>query len=72
MPVYEFICPKCKGLHSDLCRLGEDGRGLTCPTCGETGLRKKFSTFAFKAAGNGSSGGKGCSTCSGASCSTCH
>ncbi len=77
MPIYEFICERCAGRFEALCRMGSNGEGMECPTCGCPKVRKAMSTFAARSAskGGGASvpvGGSSCSSCAGGHCSTCH
>lgn len=46
MPIYEYSCKKCGKNFEVLQRMGEGAEGLSCPSCGESELSKKFSTFA--------------------------
>lgn len=49
MPIYEYICEAdgCEFEH-----LTQGSQTPTCPQCGGTQLRKKFSTFAAKSTGS--------------------
>ena len=64
MPIYEFRCRECGRKYEILCRVGEDGAGLTCPACGQVGAKRCQSAFSARAAGaNGAAsslGGSGC------------
>ncbi|MCX7661242.1 MAG: zinc ribbon domain-containing protein [Candidatus Omnitrophica bacterium] len=73
MPIYEYICNRCKKTFEYLLRnLNEE---VFCPFCHTKDLKRKFSTFSF-----GSRDSKGefksaasskCSGCSATSCSSC-
>jgi len=63
MPIYEFRCADCGHRFEQLCRIGEDGGGLTCPECDGHELKRCQSTFAARSAGssgaNAGASGKG-------------
>jgi putative FmdB family regulatory protein len=46
MPIYEFRCKKCGETFEALCRIGDEGSDLVCPTCGTKAPEKIFSVFA--------------------------
>lgn len=46
MPLYEYRCEECDHRFEILQRMGEDGTGLDCPSCGFERVTKQFSTFA--------------------------
>ncbi len=46
MPIYEYRCRSCEHTFDVLQRLGEDGKNLVCPQCGESEPEKVFSAFA--------------------------
>jgi putative FmdB family regulatory protein len=56
MPVYEYECKKCLKKFEKIQKMGEDGRNLSCPECGEIGPKKLISGFMSK-----TSGAKSCS-----------
>jgi putative FmdB family regulatory protein len=69
MPIYEFQCKKCGQRSEQLCKMGETGKDIVCPRCGERTLERVISGFACP----GIKGGQdGCSGCKGGSCSGCH
>ena len=71
MPMYEFQCPNCGVVTTELCRMGDNGEALLCSACGLTGLMKQISGFASLGL-TGGSGGRNCSAgCSG-NCTSCH
>ncbi|HBV86492.1 zinc ribbon domain-containing protein [Desulfosporosinus sp.] len=70
MPMYEFGCPNCGGVTTELCKMGEIGEQLMCSKCGHTGLTKHISGFASLGISGGAGSG-GCSSgCSG-NCTGC-
>lgn len=71
MPMYEFRCPNCGLLTTELCKIGEDGELLTCPKCGHVGLMKKISGFSSPGSFGGTSSG-GCSSGCHGNCAGCH
>ncbi len=75
MPLYEFRCEKCENVIERLCRMGSNGKGLTCPTCGGSKLRRLMSVFSARSKGEGGSTaavGSSCGSCSSGNCATCH
>jgi len=75
VPLYEFRCKKCDQVFERLCRVGSNGKNLTCPACGSRSVRRLMSVFAARVSGErGSSAASGasCSTCSSGNCATCH
>ncbi len=71
MPMYEFQCPNCSVVTTELCRMGDKGESLMCSECGLTGLTKQISGFASLGV-SGAAGIKSCSSgCSG-KCTGCH
>jgi len=75
MPLYEFRCDKCGHVFERLCRMGENGKGLTCPECRGRRLRRLMSVFATRVAGESTRralSGSSCSTCTSGNCATCH
>lgn len=71
MPIYEFGCPSCGVVTTDLYRMGEKGERLTCNECGNTGLLKHITGFASLGVPGGSMGGICSQGCLG-NCSRCH
>lgn len=68
MPIYEFKCLQCGTVIAKLCKIGEEGKDLSCAACGQVGLQRKISSFASPgvAGGDGCTGGPGgCGGCSG-------
>lgn len=55
MPLYEYQCGGCGEQFEALQRIGEDGKDLTCPVCGQSKPEKVFSTFAAGSASYGAS-----------------
>ncbi len=43
MPIYEYLCGKCKMKFEQLLR---SNATVTCPECGNPKVEKQFSTFA--------------------------
>jgi len=73
MPVYEYRCPDCAHLFEKLVGFADNGRDVSCPTCGAQ-ANKLLSTFAAIGVAGGSApgaqaaptGGGGC--CGGGCC----
>jgi len=53
MPLYEYECDKCGELVEILWRGPEDEKGLSCPVCGGSKLRRKLSAFSAKVNSDG-------------------
>ncbi|HZK84564.1 MAG TPA: FmdB family zinc ribbon protein [Desulfosporosinus sp.] len=69
--MYEFGCPSCGALTTELYKMGETGTLLMCGTCGHDGLAKHISGFVSLGVSRRSKG-RNCSTgCSG-NCTGCH
>ncbi|ODA42380.1 FmdB family zinc ribbon protein [Desulfosporosinus sp. BG] len=71
MPMYEFGCPSCGVLTTELCRMGENGELLKCVECGHAGLMKQISGFASLGVSGGTGGGSCSPGCRG-NCTGCH
>ncbi|MCB8818736.1 FmdB family zinc ribbon protein [Desulfosporosinus shakirovi] len=71
MPIYEFGCPGCGGITTELCKIGEKGEQLRCEECGNTGLIKHISGFASLGVRGGAGSGNCSPGCSG-NCAGCH
>ncbi len=68
MPMYEFKCPNCEKMTTELCKIGEKGELLSCVNCGHVGLKKQLSRFASP----GTLGNNSCSSGCCGNCSGCH
>ncbi|MFH1453706.1 MAG: FmdB family zinc ribbon protein [Armatimonadota bacterium] len=68
MPIYEFICKKCKNKFEDICKSGTCIK--ICPKCGGKS-EKVMSVCGFSSSGKSSASLDGCSGCSSGNCSTC-
>lgn len=71
MPVYEFCCHACGHKFEKLCRLGETGENMSCPSCGKKEIKKQFSLIQ-RPRGERGGASSGCSSCSSGNCGTCH
>jgi len=70
MPLYEFKCQACGRRFEALVRIGQE-QSVRCAGCGGA-VRKLISGFGIGGGANRiKSSGRGCSTCSSSSCSTC-
>jgi putative FmdB family regulatory protein len=49
MPIYEYICNKCKTTFSLIQKIGTSEKDTTCPQCGSTEVKKKLSLFSSPA-----------------------
>lgn len=52
MPIYEYICNKCKNVTEILEKINEISNHV-CPICKNTTLEKKISASYFKLKGHG-------------------
>lgn len=68
MPIYEYICLKCKKEFEELVLNKEEE--VRCPACGSKELEKKFSPFATQGLEK-NVGSKGCFGCTATSCASC-
>lgn len=68
MPIYEYVCNKCKKGFSLLQKVGSSEKDTVCPECGSKDVRKKISSFScqgsfslpsstFSGSGGGGGGG---------------
>ncbi|TGE38907.1 zinc ribbon domain-containing protein [Desulfosporosinus fructosivorans] len=71
MPIYEFGCPSCGILTTELYKMGENGELLTCGNCGHAGLTRQISGFASLGVSGGAGGGNCSPGCHG-NCTGCH
>lgn len=74
MPLYEYVCPKCKSRFELLRQMSQVDEGVLCPHCNSR-AEKVLSSFAcFSKDESGISspvGGSPCSSCSTSSCDSC-
>ena len=47
MPIYEYICRRCKGQFQTLLMRAADENDLACPTCGSQRLKRLISRVAY-------------------------
>ncbi|HVN97169.1 MAG TPA: zinc ribbon domain-containing protein [Syntrophorhabdaceae bacterium] len=72
MPIYEYVCKKCKKEFEAL--VFKDDKP-ECPSCGAKNPTKKMSSFGFsvgykfKSSSTGS--GSSCASCGSSNCSSC-
>ncbi|MCX4028726.1 zinc ribbon domain-containing protein [Endozoicomonas sp. SM1973] len=52
MPIYEYLCEQCENTHEAIQKISDDPL-ITCPQCGEDGLKKLLSAPAFRLKGSG-------------------
>jgi len=75
MPLYEFRCDACQHVIERLCRVGSNGKGLQCPECGGSKLRRLMSVFSARSKGDSgatTSVGSSCASCTSGNCASCH
>ncbi|MFA4984793.1 MAG: zinc ribbon domain-containing protein [Candidatus Omnitrophota bacterium] len=72
MPIYEYLCLKCKTRFD--CLVRGNAEKVFCPRCRGGQLKKLVSSFAFNsrdAGGNITASSSGCAGCSSHNCSGC-
>jgi putative FmdB family regulatory protein len=74
MPIYEYVCEKCRREFSLLRPMSEADFPTACEECGHARTKRKLSLFSARTgegtAVAGTSGGS-CSGCAGGSCGSC-
>ena len=73
MPIYEYLCMKCKK-DFEFLTLGK-GDSVLCPECKSSNVKRQISACSYKSNGQYSApsgGSSGCAGCSSGSCATCH
>jgi putative FmdB family regulatory protein len=73
MPIYEYVCKKCKHKFEIFHRGGEREK-IECPQCKGKEIEKLLSLFGFSSGGSfvsSASGGNACTSCSSKSCNGC-
>lgn len=71
MPIYEFICRKCRNHFETLVSMGKE-KSVSCIECGSKDIEKLFSTFGIGGGSNRlSTSSEACTTCSTKTCDTC-
>jgi putative FmdB family regulatory protein len=53
MPIYEYLCKKCKEDFSVYQSIQGSEKGATCPRCGAKEVKKKISGFSCGTVGGG-------------------
>jgi len=77
MPIYEYICGKCRKKFSQLRPMSKADSPIACGDCGSNDTKRAISLFsAISRGGNGEShavkgSGGGCGSCAGGHCGTC-
>ncbi len=74
MPIYEFICEKCKNKFELMRPFSRSNEDAECPRCKNKARRVLSACYSKTVDSYGSTqqiGGSSCSSCSGGSCSTC-
>lgn len=52
MPIYEYVCIKCRRSFGVLQRVGSSEKDTTCPECGSGDVKKKLSAFCCSRGGD--------------------
>jgi putative FmdB family regulatory protein len=74
MPLYEYVCPKCKSRFELLRRMNQADEAVLCPCCNSEAEKvlSSFACFSMDDSGLSSPvGGNSCSSCSTNSCGSC-
>jgi putative FmdB family regulatory protein len=76
MPIYEYICDKCKSKFELMRPFSRSGENASCPRCQNKAERVLSRCYSFSTTEGGvpqeiAGSGGGCSSCSSGSCSTC-
>ena len=70
MPIYEFICPRCKNEFEEL--VFRQDEEILCPQCGCKKVERTLSVFSYSSDGTySSSEGSSCDGCHKSHCSDC-
>ncbi|MCK4777851.1 MAG: zinc ribbon domain-containing protein [Actinomycetia bacterium] len=69
MPIYEFVCKKCKYKFEELVFSSEVK--VNCPECKNSKIKKLISTFSSKSSDGRNMAGSSCSGCTSTDCSGC-
>lgn len=76
MPIYEYVCGKCKTRFELMRPISKSGDAADCPSCKGQAKRimSKFACFSPNEMGDMKpiSGAGGCATCGSTNCSTCN
>lgn len=72
MPIYEYLCKKCKKEFE--CLVLGNSSDVRCPECNAKRVERLMSAASFKSNGKyvSSASSSGCASCSGGTCSSCH
>lgn len=73
MPVYEYLCKNCGERFEELILTPSDEKGMVCPHCKSSRIKREMSSFgiASSEAGISSSDTSACASCKSKSCVTC-
>jgi putative FmdB family regulatory protein len=71
MPIYEYLCAKCKGRFEVLVR--RESQEIACAGCGSKQVSREFSVFGLNLGAEASAGrsGKGICGCGQDGCAPC-
>jgi putative FmdB family regulatory protein len=70
MPIYEFVCRKCKADFEEL--VMSQAEKVACPKCGSKRVERAMSTFSYASGGTfRHASGDECGSCAKGSCSGC-
>ena len=73
MPIYEYVCQKCKHEFEVIRSMAQADESIPCTACGGKQVKRKLSLFFAESGGKAVSGMSepACGSCSGGNCSTC-
>jgi putative FmdB family regulatory protein len=62
MPIYEYVCKRCKTEFEELVRMGTPDGEIECPGCGEHQAKRRLSLFSSNASRGEGFGGESSSS----------
>jgi putative FmdB family regulatory protein len=71
MPIYEYVCGKCKNKFELLRPFNRSQEGAECPKCHGESKRILSTCYAKTSSERGESQGSSCSSCSSGNCGSC-
>lgn len=72
MPIYEYVCAKCKTRFEAMRSMSQANAPITCERCQSKKTSRVPSVFSASSGGKPISGaGGGCGSCAGGSCGSC-
>ena len=63
MPIYEFICESCNTPFEKFVLSAREVKGVVCPRCGSSSVKKLISSFSCCSSRSGQGGSMPTATC---------